>query len=51
MRTAINRHSATPLHGFMDPVAPAALEIARAISREDMAKLPIRRYEGRVRLW
>src|SRR5256885_16581950 len=32
----------------MDPVAPAALEIARAISREDMAKLPIRRYEGRV---
>src|SRR6267378_6552566 len=49
MRTAINRHSAT-LHAFMDPVAPAALEIARAISREDMAKLPIRRYEGRVRL-
>jgi len=40
MRTAINRHSAT-LHAFMDPVAPAALEIARAISREDMAKLPI----------
>jgi ribonuclease D len=32
----------------MDPVAPAALEIARAISREDMAKLPVRRYEGRV---
>src|SRR6267378_816385 len=49
MRTAINRQSAT-LHAFMDPVAPAALEIARAISREDMAKLPIRRYEGRVRL-
>ncbi len=34
----------------MDPAAPAAPEIARAISREDMAKLPIRRYEGRVRL-
>jgi len=32
----------------MDPAAPAAPEIARAISREDMAKLPIRRYEGRV---
>src|SRR6266571_2802533 len=33
----------------MDP-APAGLqsEIARSISREDMAKLPIRRYEGRV---
>jgi ribonuclease D len=34
----------------MDPAAPAALQIARAISREDMAKLPIRRYEGKVRL-
>ena len=32
----------------MDPAAPAALQIARSISREDMAKLPIRRYEGRV---
>src|SRR6266581_1826886 len=38
------------LHASMDPAAPAAPEIARAISREDMAKLPIRRYEGRVRL-
>jgi len=36
----------------MDPLPPAELqsEIARAISREDMAKLPIRRYEGKVRL-
>ena len=36
----------------MDPAPPAALQdtIARSISREDMAKLPIRRYEGRVRL-
>src|SRR5205809_3400643 len=36
----------------MDPLPPAELqsEIARSISREDMAKLPIRRYEGRVRL-
>ncbi len=34
----------------MNPAAPVQLqsEIARAISREDMAKLPIRRYEGRV---
>ena len=32
----------------MDPAAPAALQIARAISREDMAKLAIRRYEGRI---
>ncbi len=34
----------------MDPLPPAELqnEITRAISREDMAKLPIRRYEGRV---
>ena len=36
------------LHASMDPAAPAALQIARAISREDMAKLAIRRYEGRV---
>jgi ribonuclease D len=36
----------------MDPSPPAILQdtIARSISREDMAKLPIRRYEGRVRL-
>lgn len=34
----------------MDPVTPTALsgEIARLISREDMANLPIRRFEGRV---
>ncbi len=34
----------------MDPLPPAGLqsEIARSISREDMAKLAIRRYEGRV---
>src|SRR5438552_18013007 len=36
----------------MDPLPPVELqsEIPRSISREDMAKLPIRRYEGRVRL-
>jgi len=34
----------------MDPLPPAELqsEIPRSISREDMAKLPIRRFEGRV---
>jgi ribonuclease D len=34
----------------MDPLPPANLQdaIPRSISREDMAKLPIRRYEGRV---
>ena len=34
----------------MNPAAPVELqnEIARAISREDMAKLAIRRYEGRI---
>jgi len=34
----------------MNPAAPAELQdaIPRTISREDMAKLPIRRYEGRV---
>jgi ribonuclease D len=34
----------------MDPVTPTLPpgEIARLISREDMASLPIRRYEGRV---
>jgi ribonuclease D len=31
----------------MDPAAPQSA-VARAISREDLAKLPIRRYEGRV---
>jgi ribonuclease D len=36
----------------MDPLPPVELqgEPARSISREDMAKLAIRRYEGRVRL-
>ena len=34
----------------MNPASPAVVqnEIARSISREDMAKLPIRRYAGRV---
>ncbi len=34
----------------MNPAAPAELQdrIARTISREDMANLPIRRYEGRI---
>src|SRR2546427_7200056 len=36
----------------MDPLPPAELQskIPRSISREDMAKLPIRRFEGRVSL-
>src|SRR5882762_3686934 len=34
----------------MDPAAPGELQIPRSISREEMAKLPIRRYEGKVRL-
>jgi len=32
----------------MDPAPPAALQIARTISRGDLANLPIRRYEGRI---
>ena len=34
----------------MNPSPPAELQdaIPRSISREDMAKLPIRRYEGRI---
>jgi ribonuclease D len=32
----------------MNPAATVDLQIPRSISREDMAKLPIRRYEGRV---
>jgi ribonuclease D len=32
----------------MNPAAPAELQIPRSISREDMAKLAIRRYEGKV---
>jgi ribonuclease D len=32
----------------MDPSPPAGLQIPRSISREDMAQLPIRRYEGRL---
>src|SRR6266849_2944026 len=42
--------NALPCEASMNPAAPAELqsEIARSISREDMAKLPIRRYEGRV---
>ena len=35
-------------HASMNPTASVDLQIPRAISREDMAKLPIRRYEGRV---
>lgn len=36
--------------GSVDPALPAPADdaIARTISREDLAKLPIRRYEGRV---
>jgi len=38
------------LHASMNPASPVVVqkEIARSISREAMAKLPIRRYEGRV---
>jgi len=32
----------------MNPAVPVELQTARTISREDMAKLPIRRFEGRV---
>jgi len=32
----------------MNPPVPAALHIPRTISREDLANLPIRRYEGRI---
>lgn len=34
----------------MNPPAPADSQIPRTISREDLANLPIRRYEGRVRV-
>jgi ribonuclease D len=34
----------------MNRAAKAADEIARAISREDMVNLPVRRYEGEVRM-
>src|SRR6267378_3520371 len=36
------------LHASMNPAATVELQIPRSISREDMAKLPIRRYEGKV---
>src|SRR5689334_24547218 len=36
------------LHASMDPAAPPQERIARTISREDLANLPIRRYEGRI---
>jgi ribonuclease D len=32
----------------MNPTAPADLQVPRTISREDLANLPIRRYEGRI---
>jgi ribonuclease D len=42
----------TAEHAFMDPAPPFDLQnkIPRSISREDMAQLPIGRYEGRVRV-
>src|SRR5690349_25168726 len=36
------------LHASMDPAAPLQERIARTISREDLANLPIHRYEGRI---
>ena len=36
------------LHASMNPTATVDLQIPRSISREDMAKLAIRRYEGRI---
>ena len=36
------------LHASMDPAAPLQERIPRTISREDLANLPIRRYEGRI---
>src|SRR6266705_697721 len=44
------RENCATLLASMNPAAPAELQhdLARSISREDMAKLPIHRYEGRV---
>src|SRR6266571_7935704 len=44
------RENCATLLASMSPAAPAELQhdLARSISREDMAKLAIRRYEGRV---
>ena len=36
------------LHATMNPAAPPQERIPRTISREDLANLPIRRYEGRI---
>jgi hypothetical protein len=51
-RREAGAENALPCEAPMDPAPSVELEngIPRAISREDMAKLAIRRYEGRVRL-
>ena len=51
----VHRHeagaeNALPCEASMDPAPTVEPQIPRSISREDMAKLAIRRYEGRVRL-
>jgi 3'-5' exonuclease len=51
-RREAGAENALPCEAPMDPAPSVELQngIPRAISREDMAKLAIRRYEGRVRL-
>jgi len=49
-RREAGAENALPCEASMDPAPSAEPQIPRSISREDMAKLAIRRYEGRVRL-
>jgi hypothetical protein len=49
-RPEAGAENALPCEAPMDPAPSVEPQIPRSISREDMAKLAIRRYEGRVRL-
>jgi hypothetical protein len=49
-RREAGAENALPCEAPMDPAPTVEPQIPRSISREDMAKLAIRRYEGRVRL-
>ena len=49
-RREAGAENALPCEASMDPAPTVEPQIPRSISREDMAKLAIRRYEGRVRL-
>src|SRR5260221_10229936 len=49
-RREAGAENALPCEASMDPAPSVEPQIPRSISREDMAKLAIRRYEGRVRL-